>query len=81
MWLWLFAITAGVLMSAGILFGQFFWWSMIAVGVLTVLAVVAETLWNWWQERALGRQTDEETPAEAPAVAAASKKSALGKAG
>ena len=80
MWLWLFAIAAIVLMCAGIVFERFFWWSMIAAGVLTVIAVVAEILWNGWQEWALGRQTEEETPAEAPAVAVASK-ATLGKAG
>ena len=81
MWLWLFAITAGVLMFAGIVFGQFFWWFMISVGVLTVIAVVAETLWNCWQERVLDRQTEKETPAEAPPAVAVPSKATLGKAG
>ena len=80
MWLCLFAITACVLMFAGVMFEQYFWWAFIGVGVLMTFAVAVEILWNLRQDRALCRQAEEETPPQVSPVAAEGE-AALGKAG
>ena len=73
MWLWLFMIAVGVLLLAGAVFSQFFWWSMIGFCVLWAAGIVVETFWNWGEEQAPSRHLERETPTEAPAVASASK--------
>ena len=80
MWLWLFMIAVGVLLLAGAVFEQFFWWSMIGFCVLWAVGIGVEAFWNWGEERALSRHPEQETPAEAPAVASASQ-AASGKPG
>jgi uncharacterized protein (DUF58 family) len=68
-----FMIALSVLVLASFVFQKLFWWLMIASGVVMFAGAVVETFWNWRQERALGRQPEEETPTEAPAAGAPSR--------
>jgi hypothetical protein len=72
MWFWLFIAAASVLMLAGAVFSDFFWWSMVGFGILWAVAIVIEVIWTWKQEdKVVQSPVKDGAPAEVPVMAAA----------
>jgi hypothetical protein len=66
MWFRWLIVALGALVLAATVLPKLFWWFTITAVALMLAAAVLEMFWDWWQDRALGRPREAETPAEGP---------------